>query len=213
MMIPTRQSVLFPALLDRPLHHIFDTASTTSEGGAMLLKRVDRKLGRTAAIGGCIRESRQEVKVKHSYAELCGQRIFGLALGYSDANDAGRIGGDPMMRIMIGRDPVPGADLASQRTVSRFKNAVSDKDLYRIGMTMAEKVVGYHGQASWPPGRADYHRHGPDRPGQLRTAARTLVGMPENRVIDGVGYSRCDQHSDQHSDQPPAASVARVPLC
>ncbi len=123
----------------------------------MLLKRVDRKLGRTAAIGGCIRESRQQVKVKHSYAKLCGQRIFGLALGYSDANDAGRIGGDPMMRMMIGRDPVPGADLASQRTVSRFKNAVSDKDLYRIGMTMAEKVVGYHGQASWPPGRADYH--------------------------------------------------------
>ena len=129
MVTPTRQSVLFPALLDKPLHVVFDEASTTSDGGAMLLKTVDQKLGLTAAIGGRIRDSRQEVKVKHSYAELCGQRIFGLALGYFDANDAGRIGGDPMMRMMIGRDPMTGAELASQPTVSRFENAVSNKDL------------------------------------------------------------------------------------
>ena len=107
MVTPTRQSVLFPALLDKPLHVVFDEASTTSDGGAMLLKTVDQKLGLTAAIGGRIRDSRQEVKVKHSYAELCGLRIFGLALGYFDANDAGRIGGDPMMRMMIGPAKFP----------------------------------------------------------------------------------------------------------
>ena len=37
-----RQSVLFPDLLSKPLQVIFDEPSTTSDGGAMLLKAVDR---------------------------------------------------------------------------------------------------------------------------------------------------------------------------
>ncbi len=141
---PTRQSVLFPGLLDKPLHIVFDEASTTSDGGAVLLKAIDQRLGLTEAIAGCIRDSRQEAKVKHTYAELLGQRLFGIALGYFDANDAARIGGDPMMRMMVGRDPASGAELASQPTVSRFENAVTNKDLYRMGTQMAQSVVDYH---------------------------------------------------------------------
>jgi hypothetical protein len=37
-----------------------------------------------------------------------------LALGYEDANDAARLASDPFHKLLVGRDPVAGKDLASQ---------------------------------------------------------------------------------------------------
>ena len=122
----------------------FDDAATSSDGGAVLLKAVDEALGLTPALAAAFRDNRQGAKVRHSTAELLGQRIYGLALGYPDANDAGRMGADPMMRMLIDRDSSMGADLASQPTLSRFENSASNTDMYRMGMTLAEKVVAYH---------------------------------------------------------------------
>jgi hypothetical protein len=34
-------------------------------------------------------------------------------------------GGDPIQKLLCGRDPVSGEDLASQPTLSRFENAVA----------------------------------------------------------------------------------------
>ena len=39
------------------------------------------------------------------------QRIFGLACGYEDANDADALADDPMHKLLLGRDPVDGARL------------------------------------------------------------------------------------------------------
>lgn len=140
----TRQSALFPDLFTKPLHMAFDDAAGSSDGGAILLKAVDQALGLTPALAVAFRDNRQSAKVRHSTAELLGQRIYGLALGYPDANDAGRMGADPMMRMLIDRDSSTGADLASQPTLSRFENSASNTDMYRMGMTLAERVVAYH---------------------------------------------------------------------
>ena len=45
---------------------------------------------------------------------------------------------------MLGRDPVEGADLASQPTLSRFENGIDRKQLYRMGKVLAERVVERH---------------------------------------------------------------------
>ena len=55
-------------------------------------------------------------------ADLLAQRIYGLACGYPDANDADRLAEDPIQKLLLGRDPVGGAPLASQPTLSRFEN-------------------------------------------------------------------------------------------
>ena len=142
----TRQSVLFPSLFPKPLHMSFDDAAGSSDGGAILLKAVDQALGLTPALAAAFRDNRQSAKVRHSTAELLGQRIYGLALGYPDANDAGRMGADPMMRMLIDRDGMTGADLASQPTLSRFENSASSTDMYRMGTAIAEKVIAFHGK-------------------------------------------------------------------
>ncbi len=51
--------------------------------------------------------------------DLLRQRIIGLACGYEDANDAARLAGDPLHKLAVGRDPITGAPLASQPTLSR----------------------------------------------------------------------------------------------
>ncbi len=141
---PTQQRVLFPSLCKKPLHVAFDEPEMTSEGGAMLLQAVDNRLGLSVGLAEAIHDGRQAGKIHHTIEDLLRQRVFGLALGYADTNDAGRIGGDPMFRLLLGRDPACGEDLASQSTLSRFENMVTYRDLYRMGALVADTVIAYH---------------------------------------------------------------------
>ena len=78
-------------------------------------------------------DDRQPAKVRHTLAELLAQRIFGLACGHADANDAARLGDDPIHKLLLGRDPVVGESLASQPTISRFENRVGIQELHAMG--------------------------------------------------------------------------------
>jgi len=82
--------------------------------------------------------------VEHTLREILKQRIYGLACGYEDANDAARLRKDPIHKMLLGRDPVKGLDLASQSTLSRFENAAGPRTLYRMGMSLAEAVMPRH---------------------------------------------------------------------
>ena len=137
----TRHSVLFPDLFAKPLEVSFDEPLATSDGGAVFLKSVDEKLGLTQVLAEALGDRRQAGKVQHEVADLVRQRVYGLACGYADTNDAARIGGDPMFKLLLDRDPVDGEALASQPTLSRFENAVSWTDLYRMGSALLDTVI------------------------------------------------------------------------
>ena len=140
----TRQTVLFPDLLRRPVVVKFDQRYGSSDGGAILLKACDERLGLTKRLAACIVDPRQEGKVEHSIQDLVRQRLFGIACGYVDCNDAARLAEDPIQKLLIGRDPLNGAMLASQSTLSRFENAPRRSDLYRMGEALAETVIERH---------------------------------------------------------------------
>src|SRR5438445_4080198 len=69
-----------------------------------------------------------------------------IALGYEDANDAARLACDPVHKLLVGRDPVAGEDLASQPTLSRFENAPDRKELLRMTEALADCVMERHRQ-------------------------------------------------------------------
>lgn len=142
----TGQSALFPDLLRRPVVVKFDQRHGSSDGGAILLKACDERLGLSQRLAGCIADARQAGKVEHSVRDLVRQRLYGIACGYADCNDAARLAEDPMQKLMLGRDPVKGATLASQPTLSRFENAPRRADLYRMGEALAECVIERHRQ-------------------------------------------------------------------
>ncbi len=138
------ECVLFPDLFDRPLTARFDLPNASSDGGAVLLKAVDDQLGLTEELAGCIGDPRQPGKIHHEIHELLTQRVYGLACGYADANDAARLAHDPIHMLLLGRDPIAGSALASQPTLSRFENGMRRTDLYRMGEVLAGTVIDRH---------------------------------------------------------------------
>jgi hypothetical protein len=135
---------LFPDLLDKPVVAQFDQEHSSSDGGALLLKAADRRLGLIDTLSGCLPDGRQEGKLTHTLTDLVAQRAYGIACGYADCNDATRLADDPIHKALLGRDPIDGDALASQSTLSRFENAVGPKDLYRLGEALADLVIRRH---------------------------------------------------------------------
>ena len=140
----TKQRVLFEGLSKKGVTVQFDRDHASSDGGAVLLKACDERLGLSATLAACLSDNRQPSKVRHSLRELLQQRLFGIACGYADGNDAARLADDPVMKLLTGRDPVAGASLASQPTLSRFENAARPKDLMRLSEALAATVIARH---------------------------------------------------------------------
>ncbi len=134
------QSVLFRGVAPKPLTVWFKDDRTSSDGGAILLKAADRRLGMISSMAASFTDRRDGSRVKHEVEELLSQRIFGIACGYEDGNDAARIAADPVMKVLAGRDPF-GEDLASQPSISRFECSATRKDLFRMGTSLMKTVV------------------------------------------------------------------------
>jgi hypothetical protein len=138
------QTVLFPDLFDKPLTVTFDQVHASSDGGAILLKAADRALRLTESLAAALGERRSAARVTQPWADVLTQRIFGLACGYADANDADGLADDPIQKLLLDRDPIDGRRLASQPTISRFENALGPRTLYRLGEALADTVVARH---------------------------------------------------------------------
>jgi Transposase DDE domain group 1 len=140
------QTVLFPELFNKPLVATFDQPHASSDGGAVLLKAAEARYGLIDGFARCLIEDRQSGKVRHTLEDLLAQRVYGLACGHPDANDADRLADDPIHKLLLGRDPVDGDALASQPTISRFENGVGPRELYAMGRELAESVIERHRQ-------------------------------------------------------------------
>ncbi len=99
----TRQGVLFKGLTKKAVVARFDQEQASSDGGAVLLKTCDERLGLSAAMAARLRDDRQQSKVTHSYQEIFQQRMFGIACGYVDGNDAAQLADDPVFKLLAGR--------------------------------------------------------------------------------------------------------------
>ena len=145
---------LFPGLLSKPVVARFDVDHGSSDGGAVLLKAADRRLDLLASLTDCVVDRRDPDKVVHDVSELLGQRVFALACGYADCNDAARLSADPVHKVLIGRDPIEGEDLGSQPTLSRFENSLGPRELYKMSDVVLERVVRRHRKrlhaSAWP---------------------------------------------------------------
>ena len=136
-----KQGVLFSNLFRRPVTAVFDSPQSSSDGGSLLLKACDAALGMTETLASWLRDGRQPGKVVHGVRELLRQRVFAIACGYADGNDASRLRRDPVFKLLAGRDPDQGRDLASQPTLSRFENSIRRRDLLEAAKAFAAAVI------------------------------------------------------------------------
>ena len=140
----TPQTVLFPDLFAKPLVARFNQEHASSDGGAVLLKAAERVYGLVKAFARCLADKRAAGKIRHTFADLIGQRVFGIACGHPDGNDADHLADDPIHKLLLDRDPLAGAPLASQPTISRFENGAGRAALYRMGRELAACVIERH---------------------------------------------------------------------
>lgn len=137
----TTQCVLFEGVCRKPVHAQFDYAHASSDGGAIVLAAADRRIGLIDRLAARLDDPRDATKRRHELRDLLAQRIFGIACGYEDANDAARLGDDPMHKLLLGRDPVHGDALASQPTLSRFENGFGRGELLAMSGALLETVL------------------------------------------------------------------------
>ena len=128
----------------KPVVAVFDAEHASSDGGAILLKGIDTQFGLTKCLAACLDEPRQPGKVQHQTLELFRQRVFGLACGYADCNDAARLADDAIHKLLLDRDPIAGPALASQPTLSRFENALGWQELRDMAHVLADTVIETH---------------------------------------------------------------------
>ena len=140
------QRVLFPELVGKPVVATFDREQASSDGGAVLLKAAERVYDLVKGFARCLVDKRAPEKIRHTLEDLIGQRVFGIACGHPDGNDADHLAEDPIHKLLLGRDPVTGERLASQPTLSRFENGVGPGALYRMARELAESVIERHRQ-------------------------------------------------------------------
>lgn len=136
-----RQCVLFEDLTSKPVVAKFDADALSSDGGVSLLAALDRGIQLSSRLVSKLADTRASGRVSHSHLELFRQRMLGIVAGYTDGNDAQQTAADPMMKMGVGREPISGADLASQPTLSRFENRVSARSVVAAGREMETFVI------------------------------------------------------------------------
>ena len=119
----------------------FEGGRLSSDAGVVLLKDIDDQLGLTRALAAVLSDPRDARRIHFTPEDLLKQRVFYIAAGYEDANDANTLRDDPIFKLMLDRLPESGASLASQPPISRFENRVSRTALYRMALVLLEQFI------------------------------------------------------------------------
>ena len=124
----TQEAFEFPALKRRKVQAEFSGGDITSDGGVLLLREIDRRLGLLKSVDEVIHDPRDPRYVSHSQLSLLRQRIYGIALGYEDLNDHEALRTDPAIQTSVERDEV----LGSQSTLCRLENRIDRQVAIRL---------------------------------------------------------------------------------
>jgi hypothetical protein len=139
--MPTSQLPLTLPLPGRkPVLADWDGGELSSDGGVLLLALADRSLKLASRLTAVVSDARSPELIKHPLLALFQQRIYQIALGYEDCNDAQTLRHDPLLKTVLGRTP-KAVPLAGQSTLSRFENAVTAEDLSRLEGVLQDLFV------------------------------------------------------------------------
>ncbi len=139
----------FDTLTGLTLEAIFDGGRLTSDGGLTWLAQVEAELEVCTALAQQVPEWRRG-HVQHSLVALVRQRVYQIACGYEDQNDADDLRTDPLFKLVCGRLPETGDDLASQPTISRLENAPTARACYRMAVALGELYIAQRGRRGAP---------------------------------------------------------------
>ena len=132
----------FPPVGGQTIRADFEGGALSSDFGALLLRGIDRQVGLTERLATAIHDKRHQSYIDHPLRDLLAQRIYQIAAGYADANDANSLRRDPMFKLGVERSPLdPTHDLASAPTFSRLEHQIDRQDLYRLTRAFVDHFI------------------------------------------------------------------------
>ena len=127
-----QKTFAFTAHFSRRVEAGFTAGQVSSDGGALLLREVDRKINLLGRLAGCFSDVRAPLLVKHQLSEMLAQRIYGLALGYEDLNDHEQLRRDPLLAVLSGKRDLD-EPLAGKSTLNRLELTGRSARYHKIG--------------------------------------------------------------------------------
>ena len=125
----------------REIRAQFDGGTITSDGGGLLLREVEKRVGILRQFAACFTDYRNPDLIEHKVEEMVAQRVYGLALGYEDLNDHEELRNDPLLAVLVEKADPSSQVLAGKSTLNRLeltKETASRKERYK-------KIVLDHG--------------------------------------------------------------------
>ena len=117
----------------------FDGGTLSSDGGALLLREIERKLGFADMIASCLHDDRDPSRTIHDYATMIRARILAICCGYEDCADQDMLRHDPALKLACEKLPEAKIGMASQPTLSRLENVPRVRDLINMGKKLIDQ--------------------------------------------------------------------------
>jgi hypothetical protein len=170
------QPLLFQELGSRKVVADFSGGTLSSDGGVLLLRQVDQRLGLSRTLAACFEDKRDLRYADHRVEELVAQRLLGLALGYEDLNDHDQLRLDPLLAVACQKRDPQGLDRLHQKGIA----LAGASTLNRLELSNA-KTTRYH-KLSHDPGKV--------QDCLLQMGVRCLPKHAQELVIDldAMGY-------------------------
>jgi hypothetical protein len=133
----TQESFAFPPCKHRKVEARFDGGDITSDGGVLLLRQADQKLGLSEAVARVLDDERRQASCQHDLLSLLRQRLYALALGYEDLNDHQTLRQDLAIQTAVERDSL----LASASTLCRWENRADQQTAWNIHQVLIDQFI------------------------------------------------------------------------
>jgi hypothetical protein len=137
----TTSQLQFTPLKGKTITARFDEPRVSSDGGVLYMREVDQQIGLMDRLVEAIDDPRRQSHIDHTLAELLRQRTYQISCGYEDADDCDHLRADPALKTAVGRDPEDDPALGSQPTMTRLENAVTHRDLLRMGYAFIDHFI------------------------------------------------------------------------
>jgi len=121
----------FAPHFSRRVEASFSAGRVSSDGGLLLLREAERKIGLMKRVAACFTDRRRQGRVEHGVEAMLAQRIHGLALGYEDLNDHEQLRHDPLLAMLSGKRE-SDQPLAGKSTLNRLELPGGAKRYHKI---------------------------------------------------------------------------------
>lgn len=133
----TTEEMKFGRIGRRLVEANFAGGALSSDGGLMLLREVDRRVGLSSAVAKALHDPRDPEQITHALRDLVAQRLYGLCCGYEDLNDHTALRGDPLMQTAVGT----GEALGSSATLCRMERQASRSDVVELNRVLVDQFI------------------------------------------------------------------------